>query len=217
MNRSAVKLRYQDEEVAFSYDELRLNRPVPRLIHELERRAFLKALGVVRREQPLGAVLDAPCGTGRVTEWLLDAGAEVLGGDISEPMLAIARTNLGRYGGRVTLRRLDLEALDLPPGSFELVSCIRLFNHCGRAERERILHELGRVSRRFVLINISYLSPLFAAKGSLKRMFGLKMPREPWSWAELVQAADAAGMRVRARFHELKYLSEVAMLLLEKR
>src|SRR5581483_10340996 len=173
MSHPAVKLRYQDKGVAQTYDDLRLHRPVARFIHEMERRAFFKDLDVVRRELPNPTVLDAPCGTGRITTWLLDAGLDVLGGDISEPMLAIARTKLAPYGDRVALRQLDLEAVDLPDASYDLVTCIRLFNHCGRDDRERILKELGRVARRFVILNISYLTPLFRLKGWLKQGFRL--------------------------------------------
>jgi len=40
-------------------------------------------------------ILDAGCGTGIYTEWLLDQGAEVVGVDVSEGMLARAREGVG--------------------------------------------------------------------------------------------------------------------------
>src|SRR3954452_25277908 len=133
MNQSAVKQHYQNEEIARTYDEDRSASLRVRTVNFLERRAFLKALRAARRETPQPRVLDAPCGTGRVTRWLLDDGLDVLGGDISAPMLEIGRDKLSGYGGRVELRQLDLERLDLPDAAFDLVSCVRLFNHCGRA------------------------------------------------------------------------------------
>ena len=55
-------------------------------------------------------VLDAGCGTGVYTEWLLDRGADVVGVDVSEEMLAHARE---RVGERATFHRADLgEPLD---------------------------------------------------------------------------------------------------------
>ncbi|WP_247002372.1 class I SAM-dependent DNA methyltransferase [Halosolutus gelatinilyticus] len=52
-------------------------------------------------------VLDAGCGTGAYTEWLLDRGADVVGVDVSEAMLAHARE---RVGDRATFHRADLAA-----------------------------------------------------------------------------------------------------------
>jgi SAM-dependent methyltransferase len=50
-------------------------------------------------------VLDAGCGTGVYTEWLLDQGAEVVGVDASEAMLAHARE---QTGDRATFHQADL-------------------------------------------------------------------------------------------------------------
>lgn len=50
-------------------------------------------------------VLDAGCGSGVYTEWLLDRGADVVGVDVSEAMLERARE---RVGDRAELRRADL-------------------------------------------------------------------------------------------------------------
>jgi SAM-dependent methyltransferase len=52
-------------------------------------------------------VLDAGCGTGAYAEWLADAGADVVGLDVSAEMLRRARD---RLGGRVELCRGDLSA-----------------------------------------------------------------------------------------------------------
>jgi SAM-dependent methyltransferase len=50
-------------------------------------------------------VLDAGCGTGVYTEWLLEEGADVVGIDVSAEMLAHARE---RVGDRATFERADL-------------------------------------------------------------------------------------------------------------
>lgn len=50
-------------------------------------------------------VLDAGCGSGLYTEWLLEQGADVVGCDVSEAMLAEARE---RVGDRADLHRADL-------------------------------------------------------------------------------------------------------------
>ena len=60
-------------------------------------------------------VLDAGCGSGRVTRLLLDLlpRGRVIGVDASESMIAAARTNLADHGSRVTLMVGDLTALEL--------------------------------------------------------------------------------------------------------
>jgi SAM-dependent methyltransferase len=82
----------------------------------LERPATLSLLTDVRGKR----VLDAGCGTGRYTEWLVEHGAEVTGFDASPDMLAHAEE---RVGGRADLRLHDLnEPLDfLEDGSVDLV------------------------------------------------------------------------------------------------
>ena len=167
------KMRYQQEKVVLSYERVRFTSPRGRAIDALEKRAIRKALDAVCRELPSPRVLDLPCGTGRITELLLERGLVVTGGDISLPMIEVAREKLSRFGDRVSLHRMDVEHLDFPDRSFDLVTCIRLFNHIGLAERERALSELARVSRGFVLVNVSFISPSYRPAIQLKRYFGV--------------------------------------------
>jgi ubiquinone/menaquinone biosynthesis C-methylase UbiE len=216
MNPSDVKQRYQDEQVARSYDRVRFSGPIGRMIDALEKRAFKKALNRVRRDLPSPKVLDIPCGTGRITEVLLEAGLDVIGGDISFPMMEIAQNKLARYGDRVSFRHLDLEGINLPDDGCDLVSCIRLFNHLGKNERTRILRELARVSRRYIILNVSFWAPFYRFAVYLKRLLGIPAPKEPSPWNELNGEIAAAGMRIEAYFFELRFLSEVVILVLRK-
>lgn len=74
-------------------------------------------------------VLDAGCGAGKYAELLLEAGAEVVGVDVSAKMLAMARRRLPP--GRVSLVQADLgQKLDfLADGSFDLVVCALVLDH----------------------------------------------------------------------------------------
>jgi trans-aconitate 2-methyltransferase len=62
-------------------------------------------------------VLDAGCGSGRVTEALLGRlpKGRVIAIDSSASMIAAARRRLGRADGRLEIRRADLLELDLDP------------------------------------------------------------------------------------------------------
>lgn len=60
-----------------------------------------------------GPVLELGVGTGRLALPLAEAGYEVTGVDISEPMLAIARPRLSAFGARVQLVQADFVDFDL--------------------------------------------------------------------------------------------------------
>jgi len=53
-------------------------------------------------------VLDAGCGAGRYTEWLLERGADVVSVDVSEEMLDRARHRVGDRARLSSLRAPDL-------------------------------------------------------------------------------------------------------------
>ena len=72
------------------------------------------------------AALDIGCGTGLTTLPLaktVGAGGSVLGIDISEPMLAVARRRVAEHGlGNVTLLSADAQTEPLPPARFDLIA-----------------------------------------------------------------------------------------------
>jgi len=65
-------------------------------------------------------VLDLGCGAGQLAHYLATKGAaEVIGVDVSERMLALARAEWAHP--RVTYRRAAIEELEFPPARFDLV------------------------------------------------------------------------------------------------
>jgi ubiquinone/menaquinone biosynthesis C-methylase UbiE len=217
MTQLHARLRYQDEAVVKRYDQVRFRGPIGRTIDALEKRAIRKVLNTACDQMVAPSVLDVPCGTGRITQLLLDWGFRVTGGDISLAMIESAQAKLARYGNRVAFQYLDLEELDLPDQSFDLVTCIRLFNHIGAAEQDIILRELARVSRHFVVLNLSFSSALYHFTPYLKRALGMPMPKALPSWADLEQRVNRAGFTIADYAYELRYLSEVVVVLLRRK
>jgi len=86
--------------------------------------------------------LDAGCGAGRYTEWLLDHGAEVVGVDASGGMLSEARE---RVGDRATFHQGDLaDPLDFADDdSFDGVVCALALDYV--EDWRDPLAEFGRV------------------------------------------------------------------------
>ena len=71
------------------------------------------------------AVLDCACGTGRYLPLFYGLGCEVIGSDISESMLAKARSNLAKIGLHIPLLQVDFRELsDHFPRPFDAVVCL---------------------------------------------------------------------------------------------
>lgn len=120
-------------------------------------------------------VLDVPCGGGRVTAHLSSLGYAVTAADLSESMLAIARTNLQQEGWSCPVEQQDLEKLTYGDGHFDTVICFRLFHHFPTPEiRQRVIAELCRVAGRNVVL--SYFSPwsVTSVRRELRKAYGGK-------------------------------------------
>jgi SAM-dependent methyltransferase len=80
-------------------------------------------------------VLDVGCGSGRVGELVLEAGAgRYVGIDFSEPMLDLARGRLERFADRVELIPGDF--LDTPlEATFDVILAVGLFDYLPEPER----------------------------------------------------------------------------------
>ena len=132
---------YQTDEVAEAYDEKRFSRG-GRLIDRREREAVLSALGPVEDKD----ILEIACGTGRFTAMLADRGANIVGLDISEPMLQQGRERAQTTGvaDKLEYMRGDAGRLPFPDNHFDAVFAMRFF-HLADTPGE-YLTEMRRVS-----------------------------------------------------------------------
>jgi 2-polyprenyl-3-methyl-5-hydroxy-6-metoxy-1,4-benzoquinol methylase len=80
-------------------------------------------------------VLDVGCGSGRIGEFVLDAGtSRYLGVDFSEPMIELARRRLQRFGERAELRLEDFLHAEIE-GPFDVILALGLFDYLPDPER----------------------------------------------------------------------------------
>lgn len=126
------------DEVASAFDAL----------SQRHNRAFAERLieiaGIAAGER----VLDVGTGTGLCAlAAARPAGAEgrVLGVDLSEGMLAVARRKASQQAPSAEFQRMDAEALELEDGSFDVVVCLFALLHFPAPERA--LAEMRRVLR----------------------------------------------------------------------
>ncbi len=127
-------MAYDFDKIACSYD--RLNRIMSLGLDRWWRKSAVKGLH--------GSVLDVACGTGDMASELCSRGCTVVGVDLSEEMLAIARRKV--VNGKWEMA--DAENLPFEDGSFDAVTCafgVRNFVHLeqGLSEMLRVLKPGG--------------------------------------------------------------------------
>jgi ubiquinone/menaquinone biosynthesis C-methylase UbiE len=190
-------LAWQSETVVANYDQRRFTSITGRAFDRLEKRAIGKLLVRIETASPVRTILDLPCGTGRISEFLLERGHVVTCGDFSDAMLAASQKRFSVYpSDRVQYRKLDVYDIQYPAGTFDCVTCIRLFQHLTSDERARALRELGRVSKRYVIASVMYTSGYYAIVRKLRKALGAYAPRYTASQAEIDREAAHAGLRV---------------------
>ncbi len=130
------------EALAENYAAVADSKPI--YIH-YERPVMLSLLAEVKGKR----VLDAGCGSGSYSEWLVGQGAEVVAIDVSPKMVQLTRQ---RLGAAVEVRHADLgQPLDFLAGeSFDLILCPLVLHYLKDwdsvlAEFHRLLRKSGRL------------------------------------------------------------------------
>jgi ubiquinone/menaquinone biosynthesis C-methylase UbiE len=105
---------------------------------------------IAANHEPGHLILDIGCGSGQVAERLFEAcpGAEIVGVDSSEPMLAMAKNRLSAHAGHFHVVQKDIGALelrDLPVGRYRV------------AFSSQVLHELNTNLRRILFKKVHRL------------------------------------------------------------
>ena len=112
---------------------------------------------VVRRlGRPFGPILDAGCGTGRITEAVVALGQPVIAVDYSEACLR--RMQKRTAGARVLGLQADLRHLPLRSGVMAAAISIEVHPHLRDGDRQRYLGELARVMAAGAPLSISTLN-----------------------------------------------------------
>ncbi|NOU46929.1 MAG: class I SAM-dependent methyltransferase [Bacteroidales bacterium] len=97
-------------------------------------------------------VMDAGCGTGRDTQYLFNNSCNVIGVDISEKMLAIARNNRKNC----IFVQSDLRKLDFEQNSFDGIWCSAVMPHYEDFEINQILKSLKKNLKSNGVLFISF-------------------------------------------------------------
>jgi SAM-dependent methyltransferase len=152
-------------------------------------------------ELPSGSrVLDLGCGTGRHTGYIHEAGQTVVGADLNEAMLALAREKLPE----VEFRQAELTDLPFDAQSFDAVVCGLTFSHVPELqpaidEIARVLAPGGRAvissPHPFVVNILAWHPPVFDADGN-----GWELPQYEHWHGDYIGAFTGAGLATRQCF-----------------
>lgn len=149
---------------------------------------------------------------------LLESNYNVIGADISREMINVSRKNLKKYGNLIKLVICDAENLPFENNSFDCITSIRLMGHVPQDIRVKILAEMKRVTKKWLII--SYYNP-YSFNGIYRHKIKSLFDKFPESWypisvLNLKTEAKLAHLNIIRTFHILKYISETYIVLLKK-
>ena len=140
-------------------------------------------------------VLDVGCGGGILSEALAEREASVLGIDLSEKALGVAKLHKLESGAPVDYRLVAAEDLAREaPGAFDVVTCMEMIEHV--PDPGSVVAACAALARPggtvdFSTINRNPKSYLFAILGA-EYLLNL-LPRGTHDWARFVRPSELAG------------------------
>jgi ubiquinone/menaquinone biosynthesis C-methylase UbiE len=205
---------YQNTGAAERYDDVRFRSLSGRVFQWADRKSML---AVIADLNPGMIVLDAPCGTGRMSRLFLEKGLKVIGGDISGQMMAVARKRTGEIKGDIAFCRMDLTGLPLQDSAVASAFSIRFLPHIPPAERVLMLRELRRVTRKWVVISVSVSSPWHRLRRKIRDWLGLpKSVRYPATLREIEAELQQSGLTAVRKIWTFPILSEQLLLVCQR-
>lgn len=214
-----IRDRFDTLEVAQQY-RARKNIVTPRNLREW--RCIKMALHGVGGE---AAVLDLPCGSGRLEPLLEECGFRVTAADSSSHMLDQAIESYLAASGNprlpIHMRFLQQNVMQtvFADNEFDAVICNRLLHHFPTPDLRRLaLAELARVSRGVVVISYFSNFAFSALRFHLKNLLTNRRPtdRVPIWFRILEKDLAAVGLRCTGTYPVRRGLSPQTYLRLEK-
>ncbi|MGB7294067.1 MAG: methyltransferase domain-containing protein [Candidatus Aminicenantales bacterium] len=217
---SSVKLPFQDREVA-DYERRRYRGLDQRWVHGREVRILRRALRLIQDEEPgLSAdlALDAPCGYGRFSALLIEAGYRPVSCDLSPAMVRRARAKNSVSHTPMGIVADLTRGLPVRAGVFRLVFSLRFFHHLHQPEERRAaLREFARASAGWLILSFYQANPLHRAQRALRRRVKKSRTRIKMIGSrEFREEAAGAGFRVARVFPLFRGIHAQHIALLKK-
>jgi 2-polyprenyl-6-hydroxyphenyl methylase / 3-demethylubiquinone-9 3-methyltransferase len=153
-------------------------------------------LELIDRLAPLAGkrVVDVGCGGGILAEAMAEKGADVVGIDLGDKALAVARLHLLESGRTVDYRKVAAEEFAAQmPGQFDVVTCMEMLEHV--PDPESTVHACAAMAKAggtvvFSTLNRNPKSYLFAIVGA-EYVLNL-LPRGTHDYARFVRPSELA-------------------------
>ncbi len=201
-----------NQEDVRHYERTRYSKPDQRLVNLLEQkivRDFIKKYNLHQK-----TLLDIPCGFGRFSPLFLAHKIKLTSADLSCAMVSRTRENLSCIPGEKDFLVASVKDLPFKDGSFDITFTARLLHHNFTADdRIKILKELKRISKRYVIVTMyreNFFHKLTRRLRRLKRII-IMLPD-----MEMEREINASGLRIVEKRIMMPLFHSQVFLLLEK-
>jgi len=209
-NRITVAARYQNRHVAEVYDRRRYYGLIDRYKNWWFRRTLKKILKML---PPNSIILDIPCGTGRIDNWLLQSPVRVVAADISSEMISVAREKVKPTPSWLGFVRAEADHLPFRLKSFDCVFSIRFFHLLDQQTRLTVLREMARMTSRWIILESRRIqSHAKAAKRALMKALLGRVERPKWSLQQTVDELDKSGLVVEEYYYHNRWFSGIVLI-----
>jgi SAM-dependent methyltransferase len=191
---------YADPGTAQTFDDRRFGGPIGEIVAATQARILAESI----KPSPGRTILDVGTGTGRAALLLARAGADVVGIDASEEMLAVARSRAASEGVAARFAIGDAHALGFADRSVDAAVSLRVLMHT--PDWRRCVGELCRVARELVIVDYPSAASVALLESVVRRVTHAAGARtEPYrvfTDAAIDAAFAAGGYRVRSRYRQ---------------
>jgi ubiquinone/menaquinone biosynthesis C-methylase UbiE len=209
-NHRTVAARYQNRHEAEVYDLQRYYGLIDRYKNWWLRRSLKKILKML---PPNSIVLDIPCGTGRIDNWLLQSPVRVVAADISDEMISVARHKVKPTPSWLGFVRAEGHHLPFRLKSFDCVFSIRFFHLLDEQTRLTVLGEMAQTTTRWIVVESRRIqSHAKAVKRALMRVLLGRVERPKWSLQQTVDELDKSGFTVEEYYCHSRWFSGIVLI-----
>jgi ubiquinone/menaquinone biosynthesis C-methylase UbiE len=208
-----VRQLYQNKVYAAGYEKTRFKGIYGRFRNWNTKRVISKLIRFTGRE---GFALDIPCGTGRLSHLILKSGYKWIGGDISLEMMMESRKRMNGFEESFSNIRLDAEAIAFKDNSIDCIFSIRFIYHIPVEIRYRMLQEMKRVTKRWVIIDYNYPNRFKKMAREIGSLFNERPAKRRISFQEISRELKENGFSIHKAIPASRFFSDNVLLLCSK-
>ncbi|HYA92128.1 MAG TPA: class I SAM-dependent methyltransferase [Thermodesulfobacteriota bacterium] len=208
-----VRQLYQNKSYAAGYEKTRFQGIYGRFRNWNTKRIISK---LIRLTGGKGIALDIPCGTGRLSHLILANGYKWIGGDISLEMMAESRKRLDGLEDSFWNIRLDAEAMAFKDNSIDCIFSIRFIYHIPVEIRHRMLQEMRRVTKKWLIIDYNYPNRFKKMARGIGSLFGERPTKRRIPLQEISRELRENGLNIYKAVPASRLFSDNVLLLCHK-